>query len=76
MQLKLQLIPTSHLLPMEILHIPMETSEVAQLICLLADMEIALLRMEILDLVVLTCTLIDLVILQAFTDLLEELQQI
>lgn len=61
---------------MEILHIPMETSEVAQLIYLLADMEIALLRMEILDLVVLTCILIDLVILQAFTDLLEELQQI
>ena len=61
---------------MEILHIPMETSEVAQSIYLLADMEIALLRMEILDLVVLTCTLIDLVILQAFTDLLEELQQI
>ena len=61
---------------MEILHIPMETSEVAQLIYLLADMEIALLRMEILDPVVLTCTLIDLVILQAFTDLLEELQQI
>ena len=56
--------------------IPMETSEAAQLICLLADMEIALLRMEILDLVVLTCTLVDLVILQAFTDLLEELQQI
>ena len=60
---------------MEIQHTHMGTLVVAQLTYQPVDMAIVLLLMEILVQVVSTFTQIDLVILQAFMDLLEELQQ-